>query len=220
MPIPPIPCYPMPGPGSLPESRVDWQVDPDRAVLLVHDMQHYFLDPFEADRSPRRELVAHAAALRDAFVEVGAPVTYTAQPGDMSPDDRGLLQDFWGPGMSADPNDRDIDPAVAPRPHDVVHTKWRPSAFCRTTLLQQLREQCRDQLVICGIYGHVGILMTAHDAFSHDVQPFVVADAIADFDQDRHLFTLDYAASRCAAVTVTERALHQLRGTRAGTVAA
>ena len=210
MPIPPIPAYPMPTPDSLPTGPASWQVDPARAALLVHDLQHYFLAPFPADRSPRRELVTHVAALREAFVLAGAPVAYTAQPGDMTPEDRGLLADFWGPGMSADPADRDIDPVLAPGPDDVVHTKWRPSAFCRTSLLEQLRAEGRDQLVIVGVYGHVGILMSAHDAFSHDVQPFVVADAIADFDEERHHFTLDYTASRCAVVTTTADVLDQL----------
>ncbi|GAB1822125.1 isochorismatase family protein [Herbidospora sp. RD11066] len=198
MAIPAIEPYPMPT--ELPENIAGWRVDPARAALLVHDMQNYFLSPF-TDPSA---LLANVGSLKSRFASWGAPVFYTAQPGGMSTEDRGLLMDFWGPGMTADPSHRAIVPSLEPSPEDVVLTKWRPSAFCRTDLLRLLREQGRDQLVICGVYAHVGILMTAHESFSHDIQTFVVADAIADFTPDFHRLALDYAASRCA-VTLSTR---------------
>lgn len=203
MAIPAIEPYPMPAEAELPDNIARWRVDPDRAALLVHDMQNYFLSPF-TDPSA---LLANVGALKDRFSAVGAPVYYTAQPGGMSTEDRGLLMDFWGPGMTADPAHRAIVPRLEPSPGDVVLTKWRPSAFCRTDLLRLLREQGRDQLVICGVYAHVGILMTAHESFSHDIQTFVVADAIADFTPDFHRLALDYAASRCAVTISTRRVL-------------
>ncbi len=203
MAIPAIEPYPMPAEAELPENIAQWRVDPARAALLVHDMQNYFLSPF-TDPSA---LLANVSALKDRFSAVGAPVYYTAQPGGMSTEDRGLLMDFWGPGMTADPAHRAIVPYLEPSPGDVVLTKWRPSAFCRTDLLRLLREQGRDQLVICGVYAHVGILMTAHESFSNDIQTFVVADAIADFTPDFHRLALDYAASRCAVTISTRRVL-------------
>lgn len=47
MPIPPIAPYEIPDPGSWPQPRHGWSVDADRAVLLVHDMQEYFVDAFD-----------------------------------------------------------------------------------------------------------------------------------------------------------------------------
>ncbi|WP_031509000.1 isochorismatase family protein [Streptomyces megasporus] len=211
MTIPLIDPYPMPTEDDLPRNTAHWVVDPDRAVLLVHDLQNYFLSPFgyggpDEGRQPLTDLMDHTAALRGAFAEAGAPVVYTAQPGGMSDEQRGLLKDFWGAGMSADPDHRAIPERIAPAPDDQVFTKWRPSAFCRTDLLALLRRTGRDQLVICGVYAHVGILMTAHEGFSHDIQTFVVGDAIADFSADRHRETLEYVASRCS-VTVSTRAV-------------
>ncbi|MEU6931389.1 isochorismatase family protein [Streptomyces sp. NPDC046385] len=206
--IPPIEPYALPSADELPGNTARWSADPDRAVLLVHDMQRYFLRPFP---EPLREpLVRNAALLRERAVATGMPVAYTAQPGGMNAEERGLLKDFWGPGMRVDPADREVVEPLAPGPDDQVFTKWRYSAFFRSGLLEWMRERGRDQLVVCGVYAHVGVLMTAVDAFTHDIQPFFVADAVADFSAAYHRQALEYAAERCAVVTTTDTVLAQL----------
>lgn len=196
--IPAIEGYPLPGPGDLPANTARWTPDPRRAALLVHDMQRFFLRPFP--ESVRTPLIANTALVRRAAADTGMPVAYTAQPGGMTPRQRGLLKDFWGPGMTPSAEDRAVVGDLAPSPADHTFTKWRYSAFVNTRLLDWMRGKRRDQLVICGVYAHVGVLMTACEAFSHDIQPFVVADAVADFGADEHRMALRYAARRCAVV--------------------
>ncbi|MEU6619657.1 isochorismatase family protein [Streptomyces litmocidini] len=203
--IPPIAAYPLPSADELPANTARWRLDPLRAVLLVHDMQRYFLDPFPA--GPRRELVARAALLRTRCAARGVQVAYTAQPGSMTRQERGLLQDFWGPGMRATPEDREVVPALAPEDGDWVLVKRRYSAFFRSGLLGRMRAAGRDQLVLCGVYAHVGVLATAVEAFTHDIRVFLVADAVADFSREDHDTALRYAAGRCAVVVTTEEVL-------------
>ncbi|MEV5331674.1 isochorismatase family protein [Streptomyces werraensis] len=203
--IPEITPYPMPTAGDLPGNVAQWSVDPDRAVLLLHDMQRYFLRPLPDGL--REELVSNARQVREHCAGLGMPVAYTAQPGGMTDEQRGLLKDFWGPGMRTAPADRQVVDELAPAPGDWQLTKWRYSAFFRSDLLQRMRAAGRDQLVLCGVYAHVGVLMTAVEAFTHDIRPFLVADAVADFSERHHRLALEYAAQRCAVVVTTKEVL-------------
>lgn len=201
--IPPIAPYDLPTSQSLPVNLVDWTPVPDRAALVVHDMQRFFLRPFP---DPLRSVLVHnAAQLRKRAASLGLPVAYSAQPGGMTSEERGLLADFWGPGMGTSAEDREIVHELAPADGDWLLTKRRYSAFFRSDLLQRLRAVGRDQVVLCGVYAHVGLLATAIDAFSHDIQVFLAADAVADFSAEQHRFTLDYVAQRCGVVMVSDQ---------------
>lgn len=208
--LPAISAYPMPAPAELPQNRVDWEVDPDRAVLLVHDMQNHFVRAFTPDASPLTELVSGIGALTRRFRELGMPVVYSAQPGGQSAEQRGLQLDMWGTGVGPDPGDSAIVDALAPQPGDVEMVKWRYNAFHRTELADLLGVWGRDQIVITGIYAHIGCLMTAADAFMRDVHAFFVADAVADFSREEHDTALRYAAGRCARVTTVDTLLSGL----------
>lgn len=214
MPIPRIEPYAMPS--ELPADRVDWRPDPRRAVLLIHDMQNYFLNAFTPGRSPLVELMANVLALRERCAELGVPVVYSAQPGAQSAEQRGLLLDFWGSGIGADPREAMIADELTPGEDDVLLTKWRYSAYQRTGLAELMAEQGRDQLIVCGVYAHIGVLMTACEAFMRDVRAFVVADAVADFSRQHHEMALTYAADRCAVTTTTTRISRALSQAVAG----
>lgn len=200
MTIPTIASYPMPGADRLPANRVDWRPDPARAVLLIHDMQDYFLAFYDRGLAPVPELIGNIRALREACDGAGVPVVYTAQPGEQSASQRGLLQPWWGPGITAKPQLAPVASEIAPRPQDTVLTKWRYSAFVSSDLRERMRAQGRDQLIVCGIYAHIGCMMTVADAFMHDIQPFLVGDAVADFSAQEHAMALDYVSRRCGVV--------------------
>ncbi|GAA2818852.1 isochorismatase family protein [Kitasatospora sp. CM 4170] len=202
--LPRIPSYPMPAAGELPANRVAWTVDPSRAVLLVHDLQNHFLDAFDTGAAPVTELFANVNRLREEAGRLGVPVLYSAQPGGQSPEQRGLQQDFWGPGIPDDPRAAAVADAVAPGERDVLLTKWKYSAFVRTELAELLRAQGRDQLVITGVYAHIGVQATACDAWMRDIEAFVVADAVADFGADEHRAALAWVAGRCGVVTTAD----------------
>lgn len=204
MTIPALSSYSLPLAAGFPVNKVDWSVDSKRVVLLIHDMQEYFV-AFYGQNSPLiAQVQANIAALRDWCDANGIPVVYTAQPTDQSPNDRALLNDMWGPGLTvADPDLQQVVPELKPRPDDTVLAKWRYSAFYRSKLQELMSDWGRDQLLICGIYAHIGCLTTALDAFMCDIQPFMVGDAVADFSAEEHLMALKYVAGRCGKVVDT-----------------
>lgn len=208
--IPTIPSYQMPNISIYPTNKVSWQVEPDRAVLLIHDMQNYFLNFYDTEQSPIPELIHNIEKLKEQCKKQGIPVAYTAQPGNQNAADRALLTDFWGKGLSDDPAQTGIIKDLAPDSNDLMLTKWRYSAFKKSDFLNILEKQGRDQLIICGVYAHIGCLMTAAEAFMYDIQPFLVADAVADFSYDEHKMALDYAAKRCGVTTSTDELIKVL----------
>jgi bifunctional isochorismate lyase/aryl carrier protein len=201
--LPTIAAYDLPAASALPPNAVTWRVDPARAALLVHDMQRYFVAAFAPDASPIAEVIGHINLLRRACDARRMPVFYTAQPGRQPRSERGLQADFWGPGMTSAPDHQRIVEALAPAEGHVVLVKHRYSAFQRTDLEARLRALGRDQLIVTGIYASIGCLLTAADAFMRDIQPFLVADAVADFSRGRHEQALAFGAERFAAVTTT-----------------
>ncbi|WP_156293653.1 isochorismatase [Serratia oryzae] len=203
MAIPKLNDYALPTPSELPVNKVSWAFEPPRAALLIHDMQQYFLN-FWGEYSPLiKQVIENIAKLRRYCKEQGIPVFYTAQPNQQSDEDRALLNDMWGPGLNKHPEQQAVVSALAPDADDTVLVKWRYSAFHRSPLQEILQESGRDQLIICGVYAHIGCMTTAIDAFMRNIKPFMVADGLADFSQDEHLMALRYTAGRCGRVVMT-----------------
>ncbi|MFE8936281.1 isochorismatase family protein [Streptomyces sp. NPDC007872] len=203
--LPAIDSYAMPDRSALPRSSAPWRIDPTRAALLVHDMQNHFVGRFPAQQPPVVDLVGNIVALRELAGALGLPVVFSAEPTVQ----RGLAADVWGPAIGEGPGDAAIIEPLAPRPGEHLLPNARQNAFLRSHLGRLLREEGRDQLIICGVYAHLGVLLTAADAFMNDIQPFVVADAVADHSAEEHEMALRWAA-RSGVVCTTDDLLRGL----------
>jgi bifunctional isochorismate lyase / aryl carrier protein len=196
--------YPMPTPAQMPQNKTAWKLDTARAVLLIHDMQNYFLNFYQPNSPLIQTLIQNLQALRNWATQQQIPVVYTAQPRQQNPQQRALLNDVWGSGITTAPAEKQkIVAALTPRPADIVLTKWRYSAFQRTDLHTYMHNWQRNQLIIGGVYAHIGCMLTAAEAFMQDIQTFFIADALADFSAQQHQNALNYVASCCGQVTTT-----------------
>ena len=208
MTIPKIASYDLPEHHEFPKNRTNWTIEPSKAVLLIHDMQEYFVSYYEADSSPMADILTNIQQLKHVAKQAGIPVVYTAQPANQDPKDRALLTDFWGPGLNGDHTP--VVSTLAPENDDIEYVKWRYSAFKKTPLLDYMKDNQKTQLIISGIYGHIGILSTALDAFMLDVQPFIIGDAIADFSREDHIHTLNYISGRTGSIKTLDKAIAEI----------
>ncbi|MEX9786423.1 isochorismatase family protein [Providencia manganoxydans] len=203
MAIPKLQDYDLPNMNNIPPNKVNWEFKPDKAVLLIHDMQYYFVNFWDKNSPMLAKVIDNINILRQFSRLHGIPIYYTAQPKNQSHEERALLNDIWGAGLVNSPEQQPIIEALSPHIDDIILPKWRYSAFQRSLLEQQMREGHRNQLIIVGIYAHIGCMVTAIDAFMHDIKPFFVADAMADFSRDEHLMSLNYIAGRAGCVLMT-----------------
>jgi len=209
MSIKPIAPYALPAPGSWPACRAPFALEPARAALLVHDMQEYFLEPY-GEGSPLTDMIGNVRSLLGSFRALAAPVIFSAQPGEQSRAERGLLWDMWGKGIVEKPGLEGLSHRLPRSPDDLLLAKRRYSAFHGTELLELLTARGKDQLVICGVYGHIGCLASAVDAFMLGVQPFMVSDAVADFSREDHDVALRQVARTCGVVSTTSDVVKKL----------
>ncbi|EKT55954.1 isochorismatase [Providencia sneebia DSM 19967] len=204
MSIPQLQDYTLPIAQEIPVNKVNWAFEPECASLLIHDMQDYFVSFWGEDCQMLERVIKNIAALRQYCKKYNIPVYYTAQPNEQNDEDRALLNDMWGPGLTHSPEKQKVVDLLTPDENDIVMTKWRYSAFHRSSLEQMLKDTGRDQLIITGVYSHIGCMTTATDAFMRDIKPFMVADALADFSREKHLMSLKYVAELSGRVVMTQ----------------
>ena len=210
MALPRITPYSLPTAAELPQARGPWRPQRDRIALLVHDMQRYFLAAFDAGNAPLRPAVDNIARLLAHCRAHGIPVFYTAQHGDQDRRDRGLQADLWGPGMRRIADHEPIIDAVAPQLGEHVLVKHRYSAFQRSNLETLMRVRGRDQLLVTGVYAHIGCKATVVEAFQRDIEAFIAADAVADFSRADHDQALHWIARTSGVPMTTDQLLEAL----------
>lgn len=168
----------------------EWSLDVERAALLVHDLQPYYVDVLAG--AVRARVVAETSRLVDWAVGRGVPVIGSAPRAASDPVQRGLLGQLWGMGPTAS---QSAETAIDSLESGVTWVKKRSySAFFATDLAEELRRTGRDQLVVAGVFASAGILATTFDAFARDVQCFVAVEATADHTKDRHATALGLIA--------------------------
>ena len=203
-------------------ARVGWTPDPARAVLLVHDMQRYFLAAFTAGdrRSPRRRPTSRG--LRGGLPGVGIPVFYTAQPGGQDRRGPRPAQPTSGaPGIGAVTTPTRARPTSStrwrPRPGDTVLTKWRYSAFVAQ---HRWPTGCRPGPRPAHRHRRLRAHRLPDDRLrrvhARHRSAFVVADAVADFSRRHHDQACEYVAQRCGVVTTTGAVLDAVSAVPAG----
>ena len=169
-----------------------------RTALIVVDMQNGFCDEAGSvtaiglPASRLRPAIAGCVSLVSAARAAKVPIIYTRYV--YRPDylDGGLMAHELLPDLRdgktliAGTWDSDLLPEMAPTPQDFIIDKNRPSAFFGTNLDATLKNLDIENLVVCGVTTNCCVETTVRDASQRDYRTFIVRDAVAEYEDDRH----------------------------------
>ena len=161
---------------------------PERAALLVLDMQNYFL------RADSHAFIPSAPAilpgiqsLIKVFNAHERPVIYTRHAN--TPEEAGPMAKWWQDLIRPDTAGSKIAAGLDVSQGKIVR-KSQYDAFYGTSLEADLRASGVGQVVITGVMAHLCCETTARSAFTHGFEVFFTIDGTATYTEAFHLATL------------------------------
>lgn len=156
--------------------------------------------------------VRHIAGLADAARAGGHPVIYSRNAPRPTTAEAG----GWAAKVDSavEPSRaHDIVDEIAPQERDLVVTKTKPSAFFASPLITWLLQLRVDTLLVAGGSTSGCVRASVVDAFSYNLNPFVVAEATFDRSDTSHGVNLFEMNQKYATVVTTESATRYLAAT-------
>lgn len=181
---------------------------PDRAALLIIDMQRYFLDADSHAFIPSAiPVIDRIARLAERFAERGRPVILTRHVNTAG--DAAMLERWWADSMREDdPLNVVTDDIAALGTQTIRKTQY--DAFYNTELERVLREHDTAQVAIAGVVTHLCCETTARSAFVRGFGVFFLVDGTAAYNEDFHRAALLNLSHGFAVPVLTEDIIHLL----------
>jgi maleamate amidohydrolase len=161
----------------------------DKPALLVIDVNVGFTDPASPLVCDLEDVVVSIRRLLDEFRRAQLPVVFTTV--SYSEGDKVAAAAFVDkiPALlvlEAGSRWVEIDPRIAPLPHEPVLNKLFASAFFGTPLASLLASAGCDSVVVTGASTSGCVRATAVDALQHGYRPAVPRDAVGDRNPAAH----------------------------------
>lgn len=177
-------------------------LDRNRAAMIIIDMQNSFCRPdgrvaaIGLDTSACQAVIGACQEVLGLGRAAALPVIFTRYVYRPDYADGGVMVKHIMPelegyaALQLGSDDADIVSELAPAPEEIIVDKNRPSAFFNTDLEAILTRLGRDQLIVCGVTTNCCVESTVRDASHRDLQVFVVQDACAELEEERHTVSL------------------------------
>mgnify|MGYP006118278781 FL=1 len=174
----------------------------DKTALIVIDMQNGFcsedgsVNAIGLPASRLRVSIAPCARLISSARHAQLPVFYTRYMFRSDYLDGGLMAHELMPDLKNGKTlisgtwDTEVIDELAPMDGDFIIDKNRPSSFFGTNLDASLKNLGVENLVVCGVTTNCCVETTVRDASQRDYRTFVVRDAVAEYEDDRHEIAL------------------------------
>ncbi len=196
-----------------PYNRGHLRLNPEKAALIVVDMQNFFLDPASPTFTPGGgPILPNVKSLINTFRDANRPVLFTRHVHHPDGIDAGIMG-WWWDGMCIEGSpESEVHAEIAPLSHEKQILKHRYSAFYNTDLEVVLRGMKIEDLVIGGIMTNMCCESTARDAYYRDFRVFVPVDGTGAVNDAFHEASLLNLAFGFAVITTTAEILEGVGG--------
>lgn len=178
---------------------------PEKAALLIIDMQDFFLNEKSHAYVPSMQaIVPKLKNLQNHFLQNNLTVIQTKHSNTIN--DAGQMMSWWGAILT--PNDPmvRIIPELADSRIPVI-PKSQYDAFCETDLEQRLRNNGIEQVIIGGVMTHLCCESTARAAFFKGFDVFFIIDGVATYNEQFHFNSLHNLAHGFATMILSDEIL-------------
>ncbi|MBI3949851.1 MAG: cysteine hydrolase [Acidobacteria bacterium] len=195
-----------------------------KPALLIIDMQNAFcrdegsMKRIGLNVEPLRASIPHIQKLMDVAHQTHVPVIFTRYVYQPDYSDGGVLIEELFPqikdqdGLKAGTWDIEIIDDLEPSVQDIIIDKNRYSAFYNTPLDSILQQTNIDTLIVTGVTTNMCVESTVRDAHYRDYRVWVVREATAEVDPQRHEAALTTIAFGFGRVISVAEAMARLRG--------
>jgi len=161
---------------------------PNRAALLVLDMQDYFLGPDSHAFVPSAPVILPGIqSLVKVFAAYDRPVIFTRHIN--TPEDAGMMAKWWQSLIRPKAAGSKLASGLDVSKGRIV-LKSQYDAFHGTSLEADLRAGGVGEVVITGVMTHLCCETTARSAFARGFEVFFIIDGTATYTEAFHLATL------------------------------
>jgi len=162
--------------------------EPDKAALLVLDMQEYFLhEDSHAFIPSAPAIVPGIGKLIAAFSGASYPIIATRHVN--TPKDAKMMAKWWRDLINSQTAYSQYIKIVNSKQITPIN-KEQYDAFFHTQLETILHQQDIEQVIICGVMTHLCCETTARSAFMRGFEVFFTVDGTATYNEELHRASL------------------------------
>ncbi len=201
------------------EKKIPWELNKDKAVLLVIDMQNDFVNEgADMEVSMARLNLPNMQKVLELSRNNNIPVVYTTHvlldEFDISPLETTYQPWLKESGMRANTDAVKVVEELKPLPHEIVLEKHRYCAFYNTrldTIIRNIRGMhAVDTVIIVGTVTDVCCENTARSAFMRDLKVALIGDACGGFDEASHNAALTVVGRNFGRVLTTNELVNEI----------
>lgn len=164
-----------------------WKLNPDKAALLVLDMQNYFLDPASHAFTPSAPaILPNVEKLIFMADKNNMEIIFTRHVNDNL--NAGRMDKWWKDMISDGSYEAEIYESLGQYDGKIV-TKNQYDAFYNTDLEEYLHSKNIEQVIISGLLANLCCETTARSAFVRGFEVFFPFDATVAYNRVFHLST-------------------------------